>query len=82
MSENNAPRTQKPAAWITDPLLMQVAPDGTISVSAMQLRQDRAREVALQCAVAFAAPVPDAIESEILGTASLFLPFLLGEDKL
>ena len=48
---------------------------------ASQLRQDRAREVALQCAVTFAAPVPDATENEILGTASIFLPFLLGDDK-
>lgn len=49
--------------------------------NAAQLRQDRAREVALQCAVTFAAPVPDATENEILGTANIFLPFLLGKDK-
>ena len=46
-----------------------------------QRRQDRARDIALQCAVEFAKGVPDALEHEIIGTARTFLPFLLGEDK-
>ena len=47
-----------------------------------QRRQDRSREVALQCAVTFHGPNPDVTASLIVADAAdVFLPFLLGEDK-
>lgn len=47
-----------------------------------QRRQDRAREVALQCAVAFYGPNPDGTAGLIVADAAdVFLPFLLGGDN-
>ena len=48
---------------------------------AEQLRQDRAREVALQCAVEFLARTDIAGLYHVLEAANDFLPFLLGKDK-
>ena len=46
-----------------------------------QRRQDRAREVALQCAAHFLARTDTAGPHHVLETADGFLSFLLGEDK-
>jgi len=57
--------------------------DRAISKRRQEDRQDRAREVALRCAIAFHGPNPDGTASLVVADAvDVFLPFLLGEDKL
>ena len=61
--------------WILGP------PESFQDTPDQQRRQDRAREVALQCAVHFLARTGAAGLYHVLEAANDFLPFLLGKDK-